>query len=351
MALVLASILLIVVGISTNDVFAMGDNPSTCFNRYDGTIVSFIVNNGTHIFDPLANPGLNFNIYKGSVFDVAFVIQTPDMNSNGNSDLGTTWYRENVNGYGNGHCVPNRTSATIGPNQYVSFASPIPWRYTALSSYNYQFSTWGSGVSFTVNFVDTDKPTNLSATPMSSSQIDLSWDTMIPADPTITGYRIDRSSDSGQTWNTIVFHTNSANTTYSDVGLANSTTYAYRVFAWTTMTARSEPSNIAFATTFDTPPSLLSLTVSSVDVLNNPLDGIWVQLQSANGNIIVEGFTPITFNVNQGTQYTVSTNNYMQHVFLYWEDGSVDSTRDITPIENIAMTATYTITTADQIVP
>lgn len=73
-------------------------------------------------------------------------------------------------------------------------------------------------------------PTNLIATNVSSSQINLSWTTP-SGNATITGYKIERSLNSGSTWATIVPNTESTGTTYSDTGLAASTTYMYRVSA------------------------------------------------------------------------------------------------------------------------
>jgi len=47
LALVFASILLASLGVSANQVFAMGQAPSTCTNRYDGTITAMKIMWGT----------------------------------------------------------------------------------------------------------------------------------------------------------------------------------------------------------------------------------------------------------------------------------------------------------------
>ena len=91
-------------------------------------------------------------------------------------------------------------------------------------------------------------PQNLQATTMSSSQINLSWTT-----PTnnggspITGYGIERSTDAGTSWSTIVTSINS--TTYSNTGLLPSTTYAYKVSAHNWFPGTSSESNSASAAT------------------------------------------------------------------------------------------------------
>ena len=77
-------------------------------------------------------------------------------------------------------------------------------------------------------------PTNLSAQAVSTSQINLSWNA--PSNLgglLLTGYKIDRSSNDGSTWSTIVSNTGSTTTTYSNTGLSPSTTYTYRVSAIT----------------------------------------------------------------------------------------------------------------------
>src|SRR5207302_5062862 len=73
-------------------------------------------------------------------------------------------------------------------------------------------------------------PTGLAATTVSSSQVSLTW--TAPADnggSAVTGYKVERSTNGGSTWSTLVANTGSTATTYSDTGLTHTTTYAYRV--------------------------------------------------------------------------------------------------------------------------
>src|SRR5438128_4029000 len=70
-------------------------------------------------------------------------------------------------------------------------------------------------------------PSNLTAQAISSSKINLSW--TASSSLLLTGYKIERSTNGGSSWSTIVASTGSTATTYSDSGLVHSTTYTYRV--------------------------------------------------------------------------------------------------------------------------
>ena len=84
-------------------------------------------------------------------------------------------------------------------------------------------------------------------------QINLSW-TAPSGNATISGYQIERSTNGGSTWSTIVSNTGSAGTAYSDTGLAASTTYTYRISAINSGGIGS-PSSTASATTNTASPA------------------------------------------------------------------------------------------------
>src|SRR5437667_34438 len=99
-------------------------------------------------------------------------------------------------------------------------------------------------------------PTGLVATAASSSQIGLTW--TAPTDnggSAITGYKIEKSTDGGTTWSTLVANTGNTAATYSDTGLTHTTTYTYRVSAINSI-GTSSASSVASATTPIAAPSL-----------------------------------------------------------------------------------------------
>ena len=63
-----------------------------------------------------------------------------------------------------------------------------------------------------------------------NGRIDLSWTAPASNGATISGYKIERSTD-GSTFSTLVANTGSATTTYSDTSLSSAQFYYYKVSA------------------------------------------------------------------------------------------------------------------------
>ncbi len=113
-------------------------------------------------------------------------------------------------------------------------------------------------------------PSNLTATPASSSQINLSW-TASTDNVGVTGYLVERCTDMCSTYTQIAAPTT---TTFNDSGLAVGTTYGYRVRAIDVAGNLSSYSNAVTATTnapdmqSPTTPTSLTATVISGSQIN-----------------------------------------------------------------------------------
>ena len=105
-------------------------------------------------------------------------------------------------------------------------------------------------------------PTALVASAVGQTAIDLSWSAPTePANPPITGYRIEWSADGRADWTDLVENTGSDATTYTDSGLAAGTTRHYRVSA-VNVVGTGLPSASATATTEPVPPPIAAPEMS-----------------------------------------------------------------------------------------
>src|SRR5207249_1683164 len=143
------------------------------------------------------------------------------------------------------------------------------YRVSAINSVG--MSSPSSTASATTLAVAPSPPTGLTATAVSSSQINLSW-----APPTdnggsaITGYTIERSTDGRTTFSTLVSNSGNTSTTYSFPTRRSSDLYTYRVSAINSV-GMSSPSSTASATTLavaPSPPTGLTATAVSSSQIN-----------------------------------------------------------------------------------
>ena len=147
------------------------------------------------------------------------------------------------------------TFAQIGTPTSTTFSDT---GLTASTSYSYRvratdaagnLSAYSNIASATTPAQDTQPPTapsNLTATSISSNQINLAW-TASTDNVGVTGYRVERCSGAGCT--TFAQIGTPTSTTFSDTGLTASTSYSYRVRATDAAGNLSAYSNTASATT------------------------------------------------------------------------------------------------------
>ncbi|MBI3627574.1 MAG: fibronectin type III domain-containing protein [Candidatus Sungbacteria bacterium] len=150
--------------------------------------------------------------------------------------------------------TPNTGSSAVPPP--VTASPPTTTSTTATTSTNATSDTTSPSV-----------PTNLSASAVSTSQINLSW--LNSTDNVgVSGYKIYRSG--AQIATAVASTSATATAAYSDTGLQASTAYTYAVAAYDATGNNSAQSASASATTqspppaYNTPPVISSVAVSSI---------------------------------------------------------------------------------------
>ena len=118
-------------------------------------------------------------------------------------------------------------------------------------------------------------PSSLTANASSSSQVDLVWADVEGE----SGFRVERSSDGAGGWST-VGQTGPGETSWSDGGLSQGTTYYYRVVA-TNVAGDSPPSNVASATTSIDPASPTTVTAAASSPTQIDLE--WTDVPNETG--------------------------------------------------------------------
>src|SRR5207302_1473841 len=154
------------------------------------------------------------------------------------TDGGSTW-----------SAIVSSTGSTTTTYSNTGLAPSTAYTYRVSAINSVGTSPPSNTASATTSSTAPQPPTGLTATAVSSSQINLSW--TAPSNnggSAITGYKIERSTNGGTTWQIIVANTGHITTTYSNTGLAKDTTYTYRVSAINSV-GTSPPSNTASART------------------------------------------------------------------------------------------------------
>ncbi len=151
--------------------------------------------------------------------------------------------------------------------------APITLYYYRVRGTNGSGDSAYSNVASATTLADTTPPTaptNLTASSVSSSQVNLSW-TASTDNVGVTGYKIQRCQGLGCTTFAQIAALAGTGTTFSDIGLTASTSYSYEVIATDAAGNLSAPSNIGSATTLAGPPAApsgLTATAASATQIN-----------------------------------------------------------------------------------
>ncbi|MDC8451493.1 MAG: fibronectin type III domain-containing protein [Candidatus Nitrosotalea sp.] len=320
----------------TNDVLP---NPYDTVPSYFGTLVADLDTGSSSPTAPSQPTGLTATSISSSQINLSWTAA-----NNGGSAItgykieqstnaGTTWSTLVAN---------TASSSTTYSNTGLASSTLYSYRVSAINSVG--TSPVSNTASATTGTIATapQAPTGLAASVVSSSQINLSW--TAPANnggSAITGYEIERSSDAGTTWSTLVANTASFSTTYSNTGLAASTSYTYRVSAINSVGTGSASNIVSATTSAASNTSQLSITVNSVDLTGTAFSGMYVELHTSNGTTLATGYTPMTFTIPSGSAYTVVSSNYQNYVFNHWGDGTTNSSITISPTQNTTLTEYY----------
>ena len=168
-----------------------------------------------------------------------------------------------------------------------------------------------------------DAPTNLTATPVSGVQINLSWQDNANNE---AGYGIEKSADGGSTWTQVA--TASANSTaYAVGGLQPGTTYSFRVRAFNIL-GNSDYSNPASATTTTLAPALdfsAGFANSSAALQLNghaALNGSNLELTDGSNNEASSAFSKNAVSVTRfNTTFTFQLTNAVADGFTFTIQG------------------------------
>jgi hypothetical protein len=248
------------------------------------------------------------------------------------TDAGTTWSVLVAN---------TASSSTTYSNTGLAASTAYTYRVSAINAIGTS-SVSSIASATTLSSTTSTVPqaqTGLTATAVSSSQINLSWTAPSNGGSAITGYKIERSANSSSTWTTLVANTASSSTTYSNTGLAANTSYTYRVSAINAI-GTSVPSSTASATTSTTSTTTVTLRVKSDDLSGNPITGLWTVIKS-NGVVVAKGYTTLTFAATPGVPYTITVSNYQNYVFDHWNNASTNPTRTVILTQNLNVIAYY----------
>jgi len=152
------------------------------------------------------------------------------------------------------------------------------------------------------------QPSGFTATPVSSSRIDLSWNASTD-NVGVTGYRLSRKGPSDAGFVQIATPTG---TSYSDTGLSASTTYEYQVIAVDAAGNPSDPSTTSARTQDPLPPppvGAIAFVRDQVATVTSAATSLSVPISSTAGDALVASIALHTGSSNSVASVTDSAGN------------------------------------------
>ncbi|MGI0018559.1 MAG: fibronectin type III domain-containing protein, partial [Nitrosotalea sp.] len=293
---------------------------------------------GTVATAPLSPTGLTANMISSSQINLSWTAG----NNGGSTITGYKIERSSDNGSTWSTIVSNTgNTATTYSNTGLAASTTYTYQVSEINAIGTSSPSSTASATTGITVTIPQAPTGLAASVVSSSQINLSWTAGNNGGSAITGYKIERSSDAGTTWGTLVSNTGSTITTYSNTGLAANTTYTYRVSAINSVGTSLVSNTVSATTSGSSTTSTISLTVNSVDLTGTAFSGMYVELHASNETVLATGYTPMTFTVPSGSAYTVVSSNYQNYVFNHWGDGTTNSSITVSPTQNTTLTEYY----------
>ncbi len=270
-------------------------------NKSSSTVTPSTVDNATTeaLSAPQAPTGLDAQVQGRTQINLSW---TAPSNNGGaaitgyrietSTNAGTTWSEQE-----------NDTESTVTAYEHTGLTPGTTYHYRVSA-----INSVGTGTPSNADHATTsaatqpDAPTGLSASASGRTQINLSW--TAPSNnggATITGYRIETSTNAGTTWSEQEDDTESTATAYEHTGLTPGTTYHYRVSAINSA-GTGTPSNVDNATTSTATqpgaPTGLSATASGRTQINLS----WTA-PSNNGGAAITGYR-IETSTNAGTTWS-----------------------------------------------
>jgi hypothetical protein len=84
-----------------------------------------------------------------------------------------------------------------------------------------------------------------------------------------------------------------------------------------------------------------NINVKSITLSGSGLTGMRTLVKSSTGTLLASGFTPMVFQGQVGTAYTVCVENYQSYIFAHWDDLSTNACRTVTLTQTLWLVASY----------